>query len=633
MEDDRISLINDPQSPLELDILDISLMTWHCHSDVELIFVLRGEMDVHFLGRKTHLKADDIVLVNSGEFHELRSASPCLFVSFKLKIALLSSGLCKGLNFYCDSTLEPNKLKFYMIKHSIAELVKLFTTSNDFQPFFSRSIAYLFLNELSTRFAPKEAHPEISSKHMERFAKISDYISENYSMNLSLRDIAGAVGLAPQYVSVMFTRHYNMSFLACYNEVRLNHAENKLIATTLSIEQIAEECGFSDARNFSNNFRKKYGVSPSVWRKNALSRMTDAPVKIDREDYLTLLAEYLKPRYEDGFQSVGIDTGVKAVNIAADVSLKSETFRPDFKTCIALSAPGDVLYADMQDMLRMAQSEIGFVSAGIIADDNPQYVSDKAAAILKSFGLTQIPLQEKEDPPDSNGRILKLRDMTSGSGNMKLDTCFRACSFIKRLFEHGHGYDYFLLADEPPEANSAPFAGAYGLFTHNGIKKPLYHALRLLNRMEGSLVVKDIGYEGGGYAVISSDMKIQILLFNYEHFGELFISGGEIDETFIERYKQVSKLSRMLTEIVLSGMADGGYEIREYILNSQHGSTFDEWLAMGRPAADDPDIERLKRVCEPKVTIRTEAAKNGKLVLEAILEPLEMRLIELKSFL
>jgi gentisate 1,2-dioxygenase len=130
MEGKKINLINDDLSPLELNIFDITLMTWHCHNDIELIFVLRGETTVRFLGRETLLKADDILLVNSGELHEIHSGEPCLFVSMKLKIVLLNDEMCKGLNFYCDSTIESNKLKFYMLKSGIAELVKITSVQN-----------------------------------------------------------------------------------------------------------------------------------------------------------------------------------------------------------------------------------------------------------------------------------------------------------------------------------------------------------------------------------------------------------------------------------------------------------------------------------------------------------------------
>ena len=40
------------------------------------------------------------------------------------------------------------------------------------------------------------------------------------------------------------------------------------IFTTLSVQQVAEKCGFSDAQNFSQAFKRWVGVSPSQFRQS-----------------------------------------------------------------------------------------------------------------------------------------------------------------------------------------------------------------------------------------------------------------------------------------------------------------------------------------------------------------------------
>ena len=44
-------------------------------------------------------------------------------------------------------------------------------------------------------------------------------------------------------------------------------AEDLLLNTTMTIQQIGDQCGFSDAQNFSQSFRRWLGVSPTQFRQ------------------------------------------------------------------------------------------------------------------------------------------------------------------------------------------------------------------------------------------------------------------------------------------------------------------------------------------------------------------------------
>jgi AraC-like DNA-binding protein len=62
----------------------------------------------------------------------------------------------------------------------------------------------------------------------------------------------------------------DLSYQAIVDDVRFKVAEEYLERTSLSVEQIAERVGFSDASNFRKAFKKWTGVSPSDMRGAAL---------------------------------------------------------------------------------------------------------------------------------------------------------------------------------------------------------------------------------------------------------------------------------------------------------------------------------------------------------------------------
>jgi len=49
--------------------------------------------------------------------------------------------------------------------------------------------------------------------------------------------------------------------------VRLREAEILMLETNLKFHAIAEACGFGDARNFHNAFRKRWQMAPRDWRR------------------------------------------------------------------------------------------------------------------------------------------------------------------------------------------------------------------------------------------------------------------------------------------------------------------------------------------------------------------------------
>jgi transcriptional regulator GlxA family with amidase domain len=52
--------------------------------------------------------------------------------------------------------------------------------------------------------------------------------------------------------------------------LRLNRAKDLLMTTILNINEIADQTGFESVFYFSKLFKKKNGVSPHNFRKNAL---------------------------------------------------------------------------------------------------------------------------------------------------------------------------------------------------------------------------------------------------------------------------------------------------------------------------------------------------------------------------
>ena len=220
-------------------------------------------------------------------------------------------------------------------------------------------------------------------------------------------------------------------------------------------------------------------------------------------------------------------------------------------------------------------------------------------------------------------------NLTVSHRNLLNDTCFKSCYLVKNLLENYDRLDsfaYWVLTDfiEETQPSNMIFHGGLGLYTYNGIKKPHWYALNLLKKL-GNVLIK----KGNGFFVTKSYGKIQIVLYNYEHFNHLFASGETFDMTYTERYTPFPQLGKKDLSLELSNVSASKCTVKEYIINQEYGSAFDKWLEMGAPELDGEDVEYLKTASAPKIVKYDMDISDSTLKLSFMLSPLEVRFIEI----
>lgn len=98
--------------------------------------------------------------------------------------------------------------------------------------------------------------------------QLLEYIQQHYQEDISLDDLASHVGLHPNYVSSLFKKNAGQSYLAYLHKERLNAAKKLLLNTDYTMEQIADEVGYSSPSQLARIFRKYESLSPSDYRNS-----------------------------------------------------------------------------------------------------------------------------------------------------------------------------------------------------------------------------------------------------------------------------------------------------------------------------------------------------------------------------
>ncbi len=94
------------------------------------------------------------------------------------------------------------------------------------------------------------------------------YIRTHYREDLSLDDLAKAVGLQPGYICTLFRSQTGNSFLTFLHQERIREAKQLLESTDDTMEVIAGKVGYNSTTQFNRVFRKYTQMTPAEYRKS-----------------------------------------------------------------------------------------------------------------------------------------------------------------------------------------------------------------------------------------------------------------------------------------------------------------------------------------------------------------------------
>jgi AraC-like DNA-binding protein len=102
-----------------------------------------------------------------------------------------------------------------------------------------------------------------------RTARIVAFIREFYATPLTVDTLAKHFAMSPRHLERCFLRDVGRSPKQFILQTRLQAAAAHLRQGTLSIADIANQCGFQSPSHFSASFRQHYGNTPNSYRTHA----------------------------------------------------------------------------------------------------------------------------------------------------------------------------------------------------------------------------------------------------------------------------------------------------------------------------------------------------------------------------
>lgn len=117
--------------------------------------------------------------------------------------------------------------------------------------------------------APQEEGGDESNQNALVMAHVRRYLEDNYMFDISLDSVGEILHISPAYLSAQFKKYQKMNFLDCLTELRINAAKELLNDPFRSSAEVASMVGYEDASYFARAFKKRTGVTPTQYRRQA----------------------------------------------------------------------------------------------------------------------------------------------------------------------------------------------------------------------------------------------------------------------------------------------------------------------------------------------------------------------------
>lgn len=240
-----------------------SRLPWHHHEGPTLCFVLRGVFTETSGGDRLTCTPDTLKVMPAGERHcddFDRGDARGLLVEADPQRAQAIRGQAAVLE---ERVAFHGGLPAALARRVYQELRQ----SDDAAPLAIEGLLLELLAAISRSRAER-----LGNGTAPWLAEIRDRLHADLAVRPSLAELAAAVGVHPVTLARAFRRTFGCTVGEYLRRLRIERAAEQLVRGSESLAEIALAAGFADQSHFSNVFRRRVGMSPSAYRREARAR-------------------------------------------------------------------------------------------------------------------------------------------------------------------------------------------------------------------------------------------------------------------------------------------------------------------------------------------------------------------------
>ncbi|WIK66197.1 AraC family transcriptional regulator [Globicatella sanguinis] len=246
----------------------------HWHSEIEFIFVRKGKIQIIINGSSFTANTGDLIICDGGLVHY----STARHVNNELDFLIFDYRLIDN-TFNGFQLVNPIVSKKTLIENHLYNTI--FNLHDDLEKEFNKKdilyekiicslIQYICINLMRVT-QQREKRSSLTEYEEENLLlkKVIEYIENNYTDNLRLKDVSSIMNMTESYFSTFFKMRTNYNFTDYVNMIRLENSISDIYWSTKNFTEIAFSNGFNNLRTFNRVFKKYTGKTPSQFSKES----------------------------------------------------------------------------------------------------------------------------------------------------------------------------------------------------------------------------------------------------------------------------------------------------------------------------------------------------------------------------
>jgi AraC-like DNA-binding protein/mannose-6-phosphate isomerase-like protein (cupin superfamily) len=273
-------------------VIDLQHRRRHLHEVgcFALVYVHAGRAIHHHRGGTDELSAGDVLFIGPGVLHDVEPAPGSAVVVIALSSNLLEQSIwtllphARTFTGYIGSFRRGAATVAHFLSAPVAHqvdparvraLVEAIVVEHAERKTGWSAVCEAYLVALFTlldRSAPGRSPDEADHDARELVRDILAWVSRHYA-DATLARLAEVFRYSPSHISRLIRRHAGRNLIDIVREIKLERAAEALLTSPLPIHDIARAVGFASASHLHKLFRRRYGMSPTEYRRRSTVRL------------------------------------------------------------------------------------------------------------------------------------------------------------------------------------------------------------------------------------------------------------------------------------------------------------------------------------------------------------------------
>lgn len=352
-----------------ISLQNIRHRSQHINLEIEILLVIRGEIEVIVNQNSYHLAENDLLLINANHVHTIKGIKDNVVLLLQIPLSSIEQ-YYQGIHecyFDCCSTKEDNGLYFLydQIRQLLAEILIAYYQKQDGSELEINSKIYklvtLLIRNFKTTYLGKNQFLGMKDG---RIRDILTFIEKNYRKPISLEEVAKQQYLSLHYLLRYFKQEVGVSFSQYVKQVRLKSAVQELLYTDYNIMQVAFNNGFPNAKAFNKAFKEVYQQTPAEYRGlhkkepadvDELHHLSDEYTLLKSPSFLIEISKYIPPNEKE---LTLMESAVSEVHI--DMPQEPIFVREKAHQLLVIGQLEYALHEEVQEELQLIQELLQF---------------------------------------------------------------------------------------------------------------------------------------------------------------------------------------------------------------------------------------------------------------------------------